>query len=66
MSKLEKGGIKYLYFKRIPRPRLDKEGGVVIEYREVPKDPYDFRIEERIKAGEPPPEEPPVELAQNE
>lgn len=42
-------------------PRLF-DGEIGIEYREVPKDPYDIRIERR--AG--PSEEPPVELAQNE
>ena len=62
MNDPERGGIKYLYFKRIPMPRLDFSGGVVTGYREVPQDPYDRRIATRGR----PPKEPPVELAQNE
>lgn len=61
MSDPERGEIKYLFFKCIPIPRLFG-GKIGIEYREVPQDPYDRRIATRGY----PPEEPPVELAQNE
>lgn len=63
--KIERDGIIYKFTKLVPMSRLFG-GKIGIEYREVPKDPYDIRIEEGIKAGKSPPEEPPIELAQNE
>ncbi|PJC28422.1 hypothetical protein CO054_00245 [Candidatus Shapirobacteria bacterium CG_4_9_14_0_2_um_filter_39_11] len=53
-------------FEVFPVPKLDKNGKIVVEIKHLPADPYSIRLHERIGAGELPPNESPVELAQNE